>query len=129
MKLGQFEEAKLDCDQALQIDGGNVKASYRLALAQKGLEVRASLPLCVNFILEQMERYPECKCQDYEFTARLNLVDTDLLGNLGAGFQLSPSSRWIEQFFSPRPAGLQSTGSIGYSFPALLSGGIRECSL
>lgn len=38
LKLGQFEEAKLDCDQALQIDGANVKACYRLALAQKGLE-------------------------------------------------------------------------------------------
>ncbi|CAO2602502.1 Sperm-associated antigen 1 [Lemmus lemmus] len=38
LKLGQFEEAKLDCDQALQIDGGNVKACYRRALAQKGLE-------------------------------------------------------------------------------------------
>uniref|UniRef100_A0A8C6HCN5 Sperm-associated antigen 1 n=1 Tax=Mus spicilegus TaxID=10103 RepID=A0A8C6HCN5_MUSSI len=38
LKLGQFEEAKLDCHQALQIDGENVKASHRLALAQKGLE-------------------------------------------------------------------------------------------
>ncbi|XP_055478649.1 sperm-associated antigen 1 [Psammomys obesus] len=38
LKLGQFEEAKLDCDQALQIDGENVKAHYRLALAQKGLK-------------------------------------------------------------------------------------------
>ncbi|XP_042121470.1 sperm-associated antigen 1 isoform X2 [Peromyscus maniculatus bairdii] len=38
LKLGQFEEAKQDCDQALQIDGANVKACYRLALAQKGLE-------------------------------------------------------------------------------------------
>ncbi|XP_040586380.1 sperm-associated antigen 1 isoform X2 [Mesocricetus auratus] len=40
LKLGQFEEAKLDCDQALRIDGENVKACYRLALAQKGLENR-----------------------------------------------------------------------------------------
>ncbi|XP_031214725.1 sperm-associated antigen 1 [Mastomys coucha] len=38
LKLGQFEEAKLDCDRVLQIDSENVKASYRLALAQKGLE-------------------------------------------------------------------------------------------
>ncbi|CAH7119023.1 sperm-associated antigen 1 [Phodopus roborovskii] len=38
LKLGQFEEAKLDCDQALQIDGENMKACYRLALAQKGLK-------------------------------------------------------------------------------------------
>ncbi|MEJ1274987.1 sperm associated antigen 1 [Cricetulus griseus] len=40
LKLGQFEEAKLDCDQALQIDGENEKACYRLALAQEGLKNR-----------------------------------------------------------------------------------------
>ncbi|KAL1767844.1 sperm-associated antigen 1 [Sigmodon hispidus] len=38
LKLGQFEEAKLDCEQALRIDGENVKACYRLALAQEGLK-------------------------------------------------------------------------------------------
>lgn len=38
LKLGRFEEAKLDCDHALQIDGGNEKACHRLALAEKGLE-------------------------------------------------------------------------------------------
>ncbi|XP_057591168.1 sperm-associated antigen 1 isoform X1 [Hippopotamus amphibius kiboko] len=38
LKLGQFEEAKQDCDQALQIDHGNVKACYRRALAHKGLK-------------------------------------------------------------------------------------------
>lgn len=51
LKLGQFEEAKLDCDQALQIDGENVKASHRLALAQKGLEVRVYLSVCLYEIL------------------------------------------------------------------------------
>ncbi|XP_052016675.1 sperm-associated antigen 1 isoform X2 [Apodemus sylvaticus] len=38
LKLGQYEEAKLHCDQALQIDGDNVETCYRQALAQKGLE-------------------------------------------------------------------------------------------
>ena len=38
-----MKRAKLDCDQALQIDGDNVDARYRLALAQRGLEVRASV--------------------------------------------------------------------------------------
>uniref|UniRef100_A0A452F694 Sperm-associated antigen 1 n=1 Tax=Capra hircus TaxID=9925 RepID=A0A452F694_CAPHI len=38
LKLGQFEEAKQDCDQALQMDHGNVKACYRRALAHKGLK-------------------------------------------------------------------------------------------
>ncbi|XP_072590271.1 sperm-associated antigen 1 isoform X1 [Vulpes vulpes] len=39
LKLCQFEEAKQDCDRALQIDNGNVKACYRRALAHKGLKV------------------------------------------------------------------------------------------
>ncbi|XP_049556188.1 sperm-associated antigen 1 isoform X4 [Orcinus orca] len=38
LKLGQFEEAKQDCDQVLQTDLGNVKACYRRALAYKGLK-------------------------------------------------------------------------------------------
>ncbi|XP_077800041.1 sperm-associated antigen 1 isoform X3 [Macaca mulatta] len=38
LKLCQFEEAKQDCDQALQLDDGNVKACYRRALAHKGLK-------------------------------------------------------------------------------------------
>uniref|UniRef100_A0A8C0JIS1 Sperm associated antigen 1 n=1 Tax=Canis lupus dingo TaxID=286419 RepID=A0A8C0JIS1_CANLU len=42
LKLCQFEEAKQDCDRALQIDNGNVKACYRRALAHKGLKVRKS---------------------------------------------------------------------------------------
>uniref|UniRef100_A0A8D0V3X3 RNA-polymerase II-associated protein 3-like C-terminal domain-containing protein n=1 Tax=Sus scrofa TaxID=9823 RepID=A0A8D0V3X3_PIG len=43
LKLCQFEEAKQDCDQALQIDHGNVKACYRRALAQKGLKAKMEL--------------------------------------------------------------------------------------
>lgn len=42
LKLCQFEEAKQDCDRALQIDDGSVKARYRRALAHKGLKVRKS---------------------------------------------------------------------------------------
>uniref|UniRef100_H0XHP7 Translocase of outer mitochondrial membrane 34 n=1 Tax=Otolemur garnettii TaxID=30611 RepID=H0XHP7_OTOGA len=38
LKLCQFEEAKQDCDQALRIDDGNMKALYRRALAYKGLK-------------------------------------------------------------------------------------------
>ena len=38
LKLGQFEEAKQGCDQALQIDLSNVTACYRRALAHKGLQ-------------------------------------------------------------------------------------------
>ncbi|XP_075406717.1 sperm-associated antigen 1 [Tenrec ecaudatus] len=38
LKLGQFEAARQDCDLALQIDGGSVKACYRRALAHKGLK-------------------------------------------------------------------------------------------
>lgn len=38
MKLCQFEEAKQDCDRALEIDNRNVKACYRRALAHKGLK-------------------------------------------------------------------------------------------
>uniref|UniRef100_A0A8C2VYX2 Sperm-associated antigen 1 n=1 Tax=Chinchilla lanigera TaxID=34839 RepID=A0A8C2VYX2_CHILA len=38
LKLCHFEEAKRDCDQALRLDGGNVKAHYRRALAHKGLQ-------------------------------------------------------------------------------------------
>ncbi|KAM9738301.1 sperm-associated antigen 1A [Menidia menidia] len=38
LKLSRFEEAKQDCDSALQLDPGNKKAFYRRALAFKGLQ-------------------------------------------------------------------------------------------
>lgn len=39
LKLNLFEEAKQDCDSALQLEPGNKKAFYRRALAHKGLQV------------------------------------------------------------------------------------------
>ncbi|XP_072459496.1 sperm-associated antigen 1 [Notamacropus eugenii] len=38
LKLCQFEEAKQDCDGALEIEEANVKALYRRGLAHKGLK-------------------------------------------------------------------------------------------
>ncbi|XP_044277641.1 sperm-associated antigen 1 isoform X2 [Varanus komodoensis] len=38
LKLFQYEEAKKDCDYVLQTDDSNIKALYRRALANKGLE-------------------------------------------------------------------------------------------
>uniref|UniRef100_A0A8C5RT47 Mitochondrial import receptor subunit TOM34 n=1 Tax=Laticauda laticaudata TaxID=8630 RepID=A0A8C5RT47_LATLA len=43
LKLLKYEEAKKDCDYVLQIDGSNIKALYRRALAYKGLEVKSKL--------------------------------------------------------------------------------------
>uniref|UniRef100_A0A4W2EFX9 Translocase of outer mitochondrial membrane 34 n=1 Tax=Bos indicus x Bos taurus TaxID=30522 RepID=A0A4W2EFX9_BOBOX len=54
LKLGQFEEAKQDCEQALQMDHGNVKACYRRALAHKGLKVRKPSFSYVRVISEQI---------------------------------------------------------------------------
>lgn len=48
LKLCQFEEAKQECDQALRMDGSNVKAHYRRALAHKGLQVRAPQAPCLH---------------------------------------------------------------------------------
>lgn len=39
LKLNRFEEAKQDCDSALQLEPSNKKAFYRRALAHKGLQV------------------------------------------------------------------------------------------
>ncbi|XP_073535725.1 sperm-associated antigen 1 isoform X2 [Phyllobates terribilis] len=38
LKLCQYEEARQDCDRALQRDGANIKALYRRAQAYRGLE-------------------------------------------------------------------------------------------
>ncbi|XP_041104662.1 sperm-associated antigen 1 [Polyodon spathula] len=38
LKLNQFEEAKQDCDSALQLEPFNMKAFYRRAMAHKGLK-------------------------------------------------------------------------------------------
>lgn len=39
LKLSRYEEAKQDCDSALQLEPLNKKAFYRRALAHKGLQV------------------------------------------------------------------------------------------
>uniref|UniRef100_A0A4W2FLT1 Sperm-associated antigen 1 n=1 Tax=Bos indicus x Bos taurus TaxID=30522 RepID=A0A4W2FLT1_BOBOX len=56
LKLGQFEEAKQDCEQALQMDHGNVKACYRRALAHKGLKVRKPSIVEAKMELEEVTR-------------------------------------------------------------------------
>lgn len=43
LKLSRFQEAKQDCDSALQLEPSNKKAFYRRALAHKGLQVRSVL--------------------------------------------------------------------------------------
>lgn len=45
LKLSRFQEAKQDCDLALQLEPSNKKAFYRRALAHKGLQVRSALYL------------------------------------------------------------------------------------
>uniref|UniRef100_A0A8B7VW16 Sperm-associated antigen 1 n=1 Tax=Castor canadensis TaxID=51338 RepID=A0A8B7VW16_CASCN len=67
LKLGQFEEAKQDCDQALQIDNGNVKACYRRALAHKGLKYCKYSTLDPNIV--------EAKTELEEITRILNFKD------------------------------------------------------
>lgn len=43
LKLRRFQEAKQDCDLALELEPSNKKAFYRRALAHKGLQVRSVL--------------------------------------------------------------------------------------
>lgn len=59
LKLDRFQEAKGDCDSALQLEPGNKKAFYRRALAHKGLQVAAERPhLCFIFLSSMFfERY------------------------------------------------------------------------
>uniref|UniRef100_G1SGC3 Sperm-associated antigen 1 n=1 Tax=Oryctolagus cuniculus TaxID=9986 RepID=G1SGC3_RABIT len=68
LKLCQFEEAKRDCDQALQMDAGNVKACYRRALAHKGLKVRTPPLQGTSMELEEVTRFLNTKDE----TASLN---------------------------------------------------------
>lgn len=44
MKLERFDEAKRDCDAALETEPTNKKAFYRRAMAHKGLQVRTPPP-------------------------------------------------------------------------------------
>ncbi|CAJ0921067.1 unnamed protein product [Ranitomeya imitator] len=43
LKLCQYDEARQDCDCALQRDAANIKALYRRAQAYKGLEVNGGI--------------------------------------------------------------------------------------
>uniref|UniRef100_A0A8D2L3P9 Sperm-associated antigen 1 n=1 Tax=Varanus komodoensis TaxID=61221 RepID=A0A8D2L3P9_VARKO len=58
LKLFQYEEAKKDCDYVLQTDDSNIKALYRRALANKGLEVSKESSL--EHLSGYQERCPGC---------------------------------------------------------------------
>ncbi|XP_052507805.1 sperm-associated antigen 1 [Budorcas taxicolor] len=75
LKLGQFEEAKQDCDQALQMDHGNVKACYRRALAHKGLKNYQKSLNDLNKVLLLDPSIVEAKMELEEVTRILNIKD------------------------------------------------------
>ncbi|KAG8524087.1 Sperm-associated antigen 1, partial [Galemys pyrenaicus] len=74
-QLCQFEEAKQDCDQALQIDDGNVKACYRRALAHKGLKNYQKSLNDLNKVLLLDSNIAEAKMELEEVTRFLNIKD------------------------------------------------------
>uniref|UniRef100_G3TVX7 Sperm-associated antigen 1 n=1 Tax=Loxodonta africana TaxID=9785 RepID=G3TVX7_LOXAF len=84
LKLCQFEDAKQDCDEALQIDDGNVKACYRRALANKGLKKRHSRSPGVD------PSIVEAKMELEEVTRFLNIKDNT------ASFRKEKERRKIE---------------------------------
>ncbi|XP_037658874.1 sperm-associated antigen 1 isoform X2 [Choloepus didactylus] len=73
LKLCQFEEAKWDCDQALHIDDGNVKACYRRALAHKGLKNYQKSLNDLNKVLLLDPSIVEAKMELEEVTRFLNV--------------------------------------------------------
>ncbi|XP_070658948.1 sperm-associated antigen 1 isoform X2 [Bos indicus] len=75
LKLGQFEEAKQDCEQALQMDHGNVKACYRRALAHKGLKNYQKSLNDLNKVLLLDPSIVEAKMELEEVTRILNIKD------------------------------------------------------
>ncbi|XP_044101143.1 sperm-associated antigen 1 [Neovison vison] len=75
LKLCQFEEAKQDCDRALQIDDGNVKACYRRALAHKGLKDYQKSLNDLNKVLLLDSSIIEAKMELEEVTRFLNIKD------------------------------------------------------
>ncbi|EFB26005.1 hypothetical protein PANDA_001869, partial [Ailuropoda melanoleuca] len=75
LKLGQFEEAKQDCDRALQMDSGNVKAHYRRALAHKGLKDYQKSLNDLNKVLLLDSSIVEAKMELEEVTRFLNVKD------------------------------------------------------
>ncbi|XP_060052004.1 sperm-associated antigen 1 isoform X2 [Erinaceus europaeus] len=75
LKLCQFEEAKQDCDQALQIDARNVKACYRRALAHKGLKNYQKSLNDLNKVLLLDSSIIEAKMELEEVTRFLKVKD------------------------------------------------------
>ncbi|KAL0598925.1 Sperm-associated antigen 1 [Plecturocebus cupreus] len=83
LKLCQFEAAKQDCDQALQLDDGNVKACYRRALAHKGLKNYQKSLIDLNKVLLLDPSIIEAKMELEEVTRLLNLKDKTASFNKG----------------------------------------------
>ncbi|EHH64338.1 hypothetical protein EGM_17522 [Macaca fascicularis] len=114
LKLCQFEEAKQDCDQALQLDDGNVKACYRRALAHKGLKNYQKSLIDLNKVLLLDSSIIEAKMELEEVTRLLNLKDKT------ASFNKEKERRKIEiqevnegnEEEPGRPAGEVSTGCL-----------------
>ncbi|XP_021572012.1 sperm-associated antigen 1 [Carlito syrichta] len=75
LKLCQFDEAKQDCDQALQLDDGNVKACYRRALAHKGLQNYQKSLTDLHKVLLLDPNIVEAKMELEEVTRFLNDKD------------------------------------------------------
>ncbi|XP_006900073.1 PREDICTED: sperm-associated antigen 1 [Elephantulus edwardii] len=75
LKLCQFDEAKQDCDEALQMDDGNVKACYRRALAHKGLKNYQKSLHDLNKVLLLDPNIVEAKTELEEITRLLNIKD------------------------------------------------------
>ncbi|KAJ8785138.1 hypothetical protein J1605_007694 [Eschrichtius robustus] len=90
LKLGQFEEAKQDCDQALQMDLGNVKACYRRALAHKGLKNYQKSLNDLHKVLLLDPNIIEAKMELEEVTRILNVQDN------AASFNKEKERRKIE---------------------------------
>uniref|UniRef100_A0A2K6QWU3 Sperm-associated antigen 1 n=1 Tax=Rhinopithecus roxellana TaxID=61622 RepID=A0A2K6QWU3_RHIRO len=114
LKLCQFEEAKQDCDQALQLDDGNVKACYRRALAHKGLKNYQKSLIDLNKVLLLDSSIIEAKMELEEVTRLLNLKDKT------ASFNKEKERRKIEiqevnegnEEEPGRPTGEVSTGCL-----------------
>ncbi|XP_011787349.1 PREDICTED: sperm-associated antigen 1 [Colobus angolensis palliatus] len=114
LKLCQFEEAKQDCDQALQLDDGNVKACYRRALAHKGLKNYQKSLNDLNKVLLLDSSITEAKMELEEVTRLLNLKDKT------ASFNKEKERRKIEiqevnegnEEEPGRPTGEVSTGCL-----------------
>ncbi|XP_045143166.1 sperm-associated antigen 1 [Echinops telfairi] len=75
LKLCMFEEARQDCDLALQIDGGSVKACYRRALAHKGLKNYQKSVSDLNKVLLLDPSVVEAKMELEEVTRCLQCKD------------------------------------------------------